>query len=196
MRVLRWTSLGLAICAVVLAGVTVSARIAPLLPARGVAVCFAGTFSGSQALALGRPGSGGAVPVDSMVLRLDRRADQQPHRDPDTGRGYDWQYDFSLDVVMRDRGRFHGGGSCDWRDDAISRVQFDVGCSIDCDGGSISLIRVPGRSAVVARWSADGRLRLSPRGCGERGAVLSASGTARTFKLEQVPVECCTEALR
>lgn len=169
----------------------VAGRIEPLLPAEGASSCFQGAFDGSAGLTFGFPHEKRTqeAHVTRLVLRLDREAGQEPHRDSQFSYNFDWRYDFRMTAETSDKGGFKSAGQCDWTDDAIAQVEPALYCFIDCDGGGIELKRVPARSALDMVWAADGWLRMST--CGGGGEILRGGATTKTFRLARAPDELC-----
>ena len=94
-----------------------------------------------ERLWFGRPEATDPTPaiVDHFRLRLTRYGDQEPDAEHPHRR---WHYSFTTTLAIRESGTWSDGGQCDWTDDRLSRHQFDLGCHQDCDGGSLSLLRL------------------------------------------------------
>ena len=116
-------------------GAVASSRIAPLLPAEGSSVCFAGDFDGTQALIVGWPHqTRGFVHVTRLALGLDHPRDQTPYPGRGSRYHFDWRYAFTLLMRTSEREDFRADGQCDWT---------QLSCFIDCDGGGVLLARRP-----------------------------------------------------
>jgi hypothetical protein len=190
-RALRLAGLVLTAVLAVAIVTAVAARIEPLLPTEDRAACFAGTFDGTQTLAFGLPrkASGEAATIVRLTLHLTRSGARS---DPRNSYRFDRRYDFMITADVRGHGQLRGGGQCDWTEDALSRVQPDLACFVDCDGGAITLWRMPLRRSLFVRWGAGDYLRMAS--CGDPGAILSAPGEGRTFQLQSVSLERCSQA--
>lgn len=168
------------------------ARIEPLLPPERGSACFTGKFAGELRLVRGRPHQERAdeEPVVALQLRLDRRGDQEPHWDRAVGWGWDWQYDLTLEVTTATRNYRGNGTQCNWSSNLLSHIVPDLGCYIDCDGGGISIRRVPGRAAMDVVWDIKSWLRMSS--CGGGGEILRAGSSSKRFRIEKT---ACANAL-
>jgi hypothetical protein len=189
-------------------------QIKPLLPAPDTFACFEGTFTDERVdiddwskrkhVYTGRKNADGSdqytiefertrdVAVAKLALRLD-----YDHRKAD----YDWIYNFTLVGNITGLGTVHARGECPWYETssvetsigALSADSFRLGCGIDCDGGSMSVWRVPGTGALKLVFGEYGlRMKLGCGG-GGRGAHFNVRTSARghTFKLNPAPQSAC-----
>ena len=200
-RVLTATVLFVAMSGLGFAGVRAyfaARQIKPLLPAPDTFACFEGTFAeagvdiddwskrGKEYT--GRKNPDGSdhyyitferthdVPVTKLALRLD-----YDHRKAD----YDWIYNFTLVGNMTGLGTLHARGECPWYETSsvetsigpLSAGSFRLGCGIDCDGGSMSVWRVPGTGALNLVFGEYGlRMKLGCGGGGRYNVRTSARG--------------------
>jgi hypothetical protein len=190
----RWKRIAVAFAGTVAVGVgiAVSSRIAPLLPAEGASVCYAGDFDGAQALTLGWPKQAkGSVHVSKLALRLDYPKGQTPYSDNNVGYGFDWRYEFTLLVKTVEGRDFVAGGQCDWSKGIANLVEWELSCFIDCDGGGISFTRFPLSRGLTASWEPDRWLRMAS--CGDGGQILRAGARAESFALKRDASGDCSD---
>ena len=167
-------------------------RIAPLLPAEGSSVCFAGNFDGAQALTVGWPHqTKGVVHVTSLALRLDHPKNQTPHRDNSSGYYFDWRYEFTLLVKTGEGRDFLANGQCDWTNGSFNLVEWQISCFIDCDGGDITFTRFPVSRGLRTIWEPGHWLRMTA--CGEGSEILRAEEGVKSFVLEKAAQETCSQ---
>jgi len=195
MRVVRIIGVSIAVLIAGFSGLAAVSRIAPLLPPEGESTCYTGRFAGDQALTFGWPQEHrkDQAHVTAMTLRLERPREQTPYRDGSTGYRFDWRYEFSLLAETSDRGEFRSGGECDWTDDALGAVEWNLYCFIDCDGGGIGVSRVPARGALTVSWESDSWLRMSS--CGGGGEILRGGETTKSFTLQAADAATCAKDL-
>jgi hypothetical protein len=190
------------------------ALIAKLIPSTpGKKACLTGTFR-SVPIDTERYGTGTGpnepVPViytthkiRSVTLRLEYdRAPARPAANDDPG--YDRRYIFTLSA------RFAGpvkqqfaAGDCPWHDRDkefetqsgmfhLPRNTTAIHCGIDCDGGSMSLVRVPGTSALTFRVDPRSHLRLTaPCGDDAKSLVLSGRDAGIALRLGPADAAAC-----
>lgn len=170
--------------------------IAPLLPAQSGSVCYAAAFDGSSELRFGwgRKVDEGPAPVMAMRVRIEPPPPIEPPA-PDSPfygqpvHGYGFIYQATIVADIKGRGRLSAPTQCNWAVDGLSAIVPDLYCGIDCDGGGVTLSRVPGRRGLRVTWDADRHLRMSS--CGGGGAYVRAEGAARSFRLEPAPASAC-----
>lgn len=160
------------------------APIAPLLPKGEAVACFATRDNLGKRLWFGRPDARDDTPavVDHLRLKLTRYGEEERDAEHVHRR---WHYSFTTTLAIRSEGAWSDGGQCDWTDDRLSRHQFDLGCYQDCDGGSLSLYRLPFTRALILDWNF---LVMQPH-----GAVSNRDDTPVLFRLDPVPAADCAE---
>ncbi len=167
-------------------------RIEPLLPARGGATCFAADYSAPLPIDLSSPrGDRRSVgEVRSLRLRISLSPDQRPFRDERSGRRYDWRYSLRLDARLATEERLTTSAICEWNDTFVDWMMPVLSCYIDCDGGSVSVFRKAGQSALSVRFEVGERLKTGGS-CGEGGVVfIGAEKEARSLP---VTATACAE---
>jgi hypothetical protein len=194
---------------------TEDALIATLIPAApGKKACFAGTFR-SVPLDTERYGTGSAPnqpvriiytthKVQSVVLRLEYDRTSPPRPTAKDDPGYDRRYMFALSARFAGRVKLQlAAGDCPWHDRDkefetqrgtfhLSRNTTGLHCGIDCDGGSMSLVRVPGTSALTFRIDPRRHLRLTaPCGDDDKSLVLSGRDAGIALRLEPAAASAC-----
>jgi hypothetical protein len=171
----------------VLAVLILAAPIEPMLPSAGSAVCLATSAAVSTKVTLraGPHAKASTDIVEQLTLRLARKADQLPQRVAN-GYSFDWRYDFRVTAKLRGQGTLHGGGQCDWVDDAGSHWQFDLSCFRDCEGGSLDLYRVPFRRSFALAWN-----YLRMHGCGTPGVTVQSTAMPTWFWLDATAEQDC-----
>jgi len=187
------TALGGIICVLVLA--VLAWRISPLMPERGAAACFAGRYDPPRPVQLSSPRrdqqSMGAM--SSMRLRLTLPTDERPFHDERSGRTYDWRYVLRLEADLSDGGRLSTSAACEWSDSLPARLIPVLSCTIDCDGGGVSVWRRIGRNALAVRFEASERMRMG-EGCGAGGSIfIGADDEARSFPLRRLAPQLCAD---
>jgi hypothetical protein len=96
-----------------------------------------------------------------------------------------------LEADMTNGGRLSTAAICEAHDSFIDRMMPTQFCYIDCDGGSVTLWREFGRSALAVRFEAGERLKTGGSR-GEGGAVfIGAESEARSFPAELGATERC-----
>jgi hypothetical protein len=191
------------------------ALIAKLIPvAPGKKACFAGTFR-SVPVDTERYGTGSGpnepVPiiytthkVQSVVLRLEYDRTTPPRPTAKDDPGYDRRYMFALSARFAGRVKPQfAAGDCPWHDRDkefesqrgtfhLPRNTTAIHCGIDCDGGSMSLVRVPGTSALTFRIDPRRHLRLTaPCGDDDKSLVLSGRDAGIALRLEPADALAC-----
>lgn len=143
-------------------------RIEPLLPERGGATCFAADYTPPRPIDLSSPRRDrqSIGEVKSMRLKISLSPDEQPFRDARAGRRYDWRYSLRLDARLKDEEFLSTAAICEWSDGSIDRIMPALFCYIDCEGGSVSVFRKIGQSALSLRFEAGERLKTGGS-CGE-----------------------------
>jgi hypothetical protein len=168
-------------------------RLSPLLPERGGATCFAAGYDPPRPVDLSSPrGDERSVgEVSSMKLEIYLSPNERPFRDERSGRGYDWRYSLRLKAELADGGRLSTAASCEFSDSFVDRMMPALSCYIDCDGGSVTIWRRIGQSALSARFEAKERLKTGD-GCGSGGAIfIGAEREPRSFPAQRVAAEQC-----
>jgi hypothetical protein len=108
-----------------------SSRIAPLLPAEGSSVCFAGDFDGTQALIVGWPHqTRGFVRVTRPALGLDHPRDQTPYPGRGSRHRFDWRYAFTLLMRTSEREDFRADGNAIGRSSVASLIAMAAAFSL------------------------------------------------------------------
>lgn len=169
--------------------------IAPLLPAKeGQSTCYAADFDGSKALALGfHHEMPSPAPVTHMSARFHYPEGEEPYRDEMTGRAYDWRYTGYVSVTVAGRDRVLTAPTiCEWRRHWSKALEPWLGCYLECDGGGIEFLRVPGRRAVDVVWLSGEHLRMSS--CGGGGEILRGGASTKVFRLTEAPDSACKGA--
>lgn len=177
---------------------TLALPITPLLPAEGQSVCFSSAFADGKELRFGWGDKvdEGPAPMRAMRVLIQRPPPPEP---PEPGSSFYGQpvhgFGFTLLATVTaeilGKGSFRAPTQCGGSDGWLSRIDPELGCWIDCDGGGITIARVPGRGAVTVTWGKSWHLRMSS--CGGGGAYLRAPGEALSFRLEPAPAERCGE---
>src|SRR5262245_31012923 len=136
-------------------------RIEPLLPERGGTTCFAADYDPPRLIDLSSPrrDQKSVGEVKSIRLRISFPAGESPFRDERSGRGYDWRYSLRLEARLKNEELLSTSAICEWSDAAVSRIMPALFCYIDCDGGSVSVFRKIGQSALSAWFEPGERLR-------------------------------------
>jgi hypothetical protein len=81
---------------------------------------------------------------------------------------------------------------CEWSDTFVDRIMPALSCYIDCDGGSVTVWRRPGRNGLSVRFEPGERLKIGGS-CGEGGAVfMGAEREARSMPVQLVAPKQCT----
>jgi hypothetical protein len=170
-------------------------------------VCFAGKFN-SLPLASEHainPNTAGVVSyryathkVRAVTLQVVYE-DTPPHPDSADIPGYARRYNFRLVVRLADRkSLLYAAGECPWRDKdfvapdgtRIPRTRKLLHCGIDCDGGGMTLERLPEANALLLRLDKNERLRMS--GPCERGPlVFNGRDHGQTFRLASAKTATC-----
>lgn len=193
--------------------------IRPLLATRiGRAVCFEGRFEGLKVNLLDYSRTN-AAPAPKLVIDGNEvtrpnpyvHADQEltamtllVHRDGRVHESWDEMHDFRLAFDLKGWPRtLWSAGECPLRrrDRPIAGSSMVIEantdtlyCGIDCDGGGMSVERVPGTGEVLFRFATgSGGLRVS-NGCGG-GEPLHVGGPARVYD-EAAPKEFHPVAFR
>jgi hypothetical protein len=110
-----------------------------------------------------------------MKLEIYLSPNERPFRDERSGRGYDWRYSLRLKAELAGGGRLSTAASCEFSDSFVDRMMPALSCYIDCDGGSVTIWRRIGQSALSARFEAKERLKTG-NGCGSGGAIFHRRG--------------------
>ena len=168
-------------------------RLSPLLPERGGAICFAAGYDPPLPVDLSSPrlDHRSVGEVSSMRLELSFSPSERPFRDERSGRGYDWRYSLRLRAELSDSSHLSSAASCEFRDTFVDRMMPALSCYIDCDGGSVTIWRKIGQSALSARFEANERLKAGD-GCGAGNTVfIGAHREARSFPAELVAAQQC-----
>lgn len=187
-------------------------RVKPLLPGPGKFACFTGTYTGrtmdiadwskeaTEPREYEAPdGTRGVtkdfpreknVPVHTFTLRLDYDSRKA---------SYDWIFNFTLVARTGKTGLIYARGECPWHEkvyidkDIDYRVEANTThlyCGIDCDGGGMSLSRIPGSKALTISFDAMGL--LMKKGCGGGGHFrVHANASGGDFRLEPAPASAC-----
>jgi hypothetical protein len=165
-------------------------RIEPLLPARGGTTCFAANYDPPRPIDLSSPrrDKKSIDEVKSMRLKISLSPDEKPFRDERAGRGYDWRYSLRLDARLKDEELLSTSAICEWSDGSIDRIMPALFCYIDCDGGSVSVFRKIGQSALSLRFEAGERLKTGGS-CGE-GLPLFIGAEKETRSLPASAAAC------
>ena len=167
-------------------------RISPFLPERGGVTCFAADYSPPRPIDLSSPRRDRQSVGDLSAMRLEiyLSPDERPFRNRQGG-GYDWRYSLRLHAGLANGERLSTSAICEWSDGFVDRILPAMSCYIDCDGGSVTLWRKFGRSALSVRFEAGERLRTGGS-CGEGGAVfIGAEREARSLPVELAPQQQC-----
>ncbi|MGQ0681863.1 hypothetical protein [Bradyrhizobium sp.] len=143
-------------------------RIEALLPERGDATCFAADYSPPRPIDLSSPrGDRRSVgEVSAMRLKISLSPGERPFRDDRSGRRYDWRYSLRLDAHLAGAERLSTSAICEWNDTFIDRILPALSCYIDCDGGSVTVLRRIGQNALSLRFEPGERLKTGGA-CGE-----------------------------
>jgi hypothetical protein len=143
-------------------------RIEPFLPERGGATCFAANYDPPRPIDLSSPrrDKQSVGKMKSLRLRISLSPDERPFRDERAGHRYDWRYSLRLDARLKDEELLSASAICEWSDGSIDRIMPALFCYIDCDGGSVSVFRKIGQSALSVRFEAGERLKTGGS-CGE-----------------------------
>jgi hypothetical protein len=168
-------------------------RLSPFLPERGGATCFAAGYDPPRPIDLTSPrrDDRSVGEVSSMRLEISLSPNERPFRDQRSGRGYDWRYSLRLKAEMADGGRLSTAATCEFRDTFVDRIMPALSCYIDCDGGSVTIWREIGQSALSARFEANERLKTGD-GCGSGGTIfIGAEREARSFPAKLVAAQQC-----
>jgi hypothetical protein len=168
-------------------------RLSPLLPERGGAICFAAGYDPPRPVDLSSPrlDHRSAGEVSAMRLEISLSPDERPFRDERSGRGYDWRYSLRLKAELADSSHLSTAASCEFRDSFVDRMMPALSCYIDCDGGSVTIWRRIGQSALSARIEAKERLKTGD-GCGAGSTIfIGADREPRSFPAELVAAEQC-----
>jgi hypothetical protein len=169
--------------------------------------CFAGRFDG-QPLASEHainPNTSGVVnhryvthKVKAVTLQV-LYEDTPPHPDSKDFPGYARRYNFRLAVRLADRKALvYAAGECPWRDkdfvapdgSRIPRTTTALHCGIDCDGGGMTLERLPEAKALLLRLDKDERLRMSAP-CEGGELVFNGRDTGQAFRLAPAKAAAC-----
>ena len=127
--------------------------------------------------------------VNSMRIEVHFPPGERPFRNSQ-GAGYDWRYSLRLKARLTDGGLLSTAATCEAGDTLIDRIMPALSCYIDCDGGSVTVWRRFGHSALSVRFEAGERLKTGGS-CGEGGAVfIGAEREARDFPAERVMAVC------
>jgi hypothetical protein len=190
--------------------------IGPLLPkALGEKVCYAGTYS-KQAIDIEDWSHTKNVPVPGLIQFGEQVMRPEPETLPsqeissltllldydDRTAGYDWIYNFTLRAEPAQwSSKLFGAGECPWY--AKDRAEWNaetqkanegyLHCGIDCDGGEMTVERVPGTGDLLLRFDGMSGLRMSA-GCGGGGTY--RLGTAKkdgdtAFLLNKADTSTC-----
>lgn len=212
-RILLSAGLMLAPAAVVPAqDVDPASRVKPLLPGPGKFACFTGTYTGrtmdvadwskeatepreyeapdgTRGIAKDFPREKN-VPVHAFTLRLDYDSRKA---------SYDWIFNFTLVAHTEKTGLIYARGECPWHEQTYVDKDIDyrieanttrLFCGIDCDGGGMSLTRIPGSKALTMGFDAMGL--LMKKGCGGGGHFrVHANASGGDFRLEPAPTSAC-----
>ena len=165
-------------------------RIEPLLPERGGATCFAADYSPPRPIDLSSPrrDKKSVGEVKSMRLKISLSPDEKPFRDERAGRRYDWRYSLRLDARLKDEELLSTSAICEWNDTFVDRIMPELFCYIDCEGGSVSMFRKIGQSALSVRFEAGERLKTGGS-CGE-GLPLFIGAEKEAKSLPASAVKC------
>jgi hypothetical protein len=169
-------------------------RIEPFLPERGGTTCFAADYSPPRPIDLSSPrGDQRSVgEVSSMRLEIYLPPGEKPFRSGPSGAGYDWRYSLRLDARLANSERLSTTAICEWSDTFVDRIMPALSCYIDCDGGSVTVLRRIGRNALSVRFEPGERLKTGGS-CGEGGAVfIGAEREARSLPVQFVAAKPCT----
>jgi hypothetical protein len=180
------------VLAALAAGITLVAvsRIAPLLPARGGATCVAATYAQPRPLVIG-PGTSRRrlAAVSGLAVRIHFPAGETPYDGPNF---YDWRYVLQLSVDLADGRHLSTSATCEWVDGWVSQALPALDCYIDCEGGSVSVWRQPGRDGLAVTFAPHERLRMM-HGCGEGGAFIGAEAEWVTLPAARADDDACRE---
>lgn len=181
--------LAIGVLVAIMAGAVALAPIAPLLPKTGKSVCFRRNFSAAPEITFGRTmdAERPAKPMRAMSLRLTLRPGQTAYTSGASGYRFDWRYDFAVALDTGDRENYTGGGQCDWTNNRLSQHQFDLACFVDCDGGLLNAIRVPGAQALYVSLQ---QLRVAGS-CGDPSSYLTTAGSGM-YRLDAARPEDCS----
>ncbi|MBR1200159.1 hypothetical protein JQ620_31285 [Bradyrhizobium sp. AUGA SZCCT0274] len=109
---------------------------------------------------------------------------KKPYRSGPSGGGYDWRYSLRLAADLANGERLASGAIYEWHDTFIDRIMPTLSCYIDCEGGSVTVWRTFGRSALSARFEAGERLRTGGS-CGAGGSLfIGAERDARSLPVD------------
>lgn len=189
---MRWPR-GRTLAALTLVAAPVAAahhtRVAPLLPADGARVCFAAAYDPPRPVELttARRDAVSLAPVTSLRLALDLPVETESDRAHHFAR----TYNLTLDTRLGDGRALSTMAQCDWAGPWVGLIDPSLFCFIDCDGGTVSLWRVPGATSLSLYFEPRERLRMSD-GCGSGPNVyIGADAEARSFPMAPVAVERC-----
>ena len=125
-----------------------------------------------------------------MRLEIFLSPDEKPFRSGPSGGGYDWRYSLRLDAGLAGSERLSTAAICEWNDTFVDRIMPALSCYIDCDGGSVTVWRKIGRSAVTVKFEAGERLKTGGS-CGGGGAVfMGAEREARSLPVQYSITKC------
>jgi len=100
-------------------------------------------------------------------------------------------YSFRMGVVFRNRsGNFDSSGDCGLGDMTENPTQkAAMGCSVDCDGGGISVEMTPDNKSTLVRLE---RIRIWQNNKpDEEGLDLSGGADDRVFRLDRAHIDMC-----
>lgn len=172
--------------------------IEQLLPAEGNTACFAANFDNRHIRSL-RPGQSAKAAlyrshrIRSIVLQLyyDRN---QPDPAYLKSQGFDATYTFRTALRLVDRQDFLlSHGECGKLERTASRIR----CSVECDGGNLTLERIPNSQSLLIRLAAGEYLRTAP--CAGRAAgslELTGAQAGEEFRLPRAAETACAPIRR
>jgi hypothetical protein len=139
-------------------------RLSPLLPERGGTTCFAADYTPPRPIDLTSPrrDKQSIGEVSSMRIEIHFPPDETPFRNSKDG-GYDWRYSLRLGARMTKGDRLSAAAICEARDTFFDRIVPAQFCYIDCDGGSVTVWREFGQSALSVRFEAGERLKAAAK---------------------------------
>jgi hypothetical protein len=125
-----------------------------------------------------------------MRMKIWFPPDEQPFRDERAGRGYDWRYSLQFDAHLANGERLSSATICEWSDRAVDRIMPALFCYIECDGGSVTVFRKIGQTALSAWFEPGERLRTG-RSCD--GGLASFIGAEKEWRRLPAEAAKCEE---
>jgi hypothetical protein len=176
-------------------------RLAPLLPASGGTVCFAGKFDVPRPVHIqsfgysqerGRFTQQSMEAMTAMRVRIKNPASTRVPDGARTQADSSYIISFHVEAVLAGGLRLSTAASCQWGNTWVDQIVPELACFIDCEGGSVSAWRKAGGNSLSVWFKPREHLRMV-HGCGDSGNVFIGAATeALSFPVEPVAEHACT----